>query len=95
MRGNHFRDPGDVNVTSFLYHHYAIATGRAVVAEIASVLVKNLDLRWRTMLRNTARPEVQIYCINEGGATAPSRQWHRAVSRLLAERFPDPAEWER
>lgn len=95
MRGHRFRDPGDVNVTSFLYHHYAIATGRAVTADIASVLAQNNDIRWRAMLRRTAHPKVQTYCINERGDTAPSRQWLRTVSRLLAERFPDPAEWER
>lgn len=94
MRANRFRDPGDVNLTSFLYHHYAIGTGRAVPCDISSVLVKNLDLRWRAMLRSTADADVQIYCINEGGAEAPSRQWHRTVSQLLAERFPKPAAWE-
>ena len=95
MRANRFRDASDVNVTSFLYHHYAMGTGRAVAAEVSAVHVKNLDLRWRAVLRNTSRPEVQIYCINEGGAETPSRQWHRAVSEHLGERFPHPAAWER
>ncbi|MCL7465845.1 stealth conserved region 3 domain-containing protein [Phaeovulum sp. NW3] len=95
MRQNRFRAMGDLNIPSFLYHHYAIGTGRALPAEMQTLLVKNHDIRWRARLAAIAQDPPQTFCLNEGGAAPPTRAWHREVRRVLGQVYPDPAPWER
>ncbi len=94
MRQNRFRDMSDFNLTSFLYHHYAIGTGRAVERSVRAVFAKNSDIRWRALLRQTKHRSVEIFCINEGGDGVPSPAWHREVRALMERRFPQAAAWE-
>ena len=55
FRRNRFRRSSDVNLTSFLYHHYALATCEATLADCTSVLVKARDIRWRAHLAEAAK----------------------------------------
>lgn len=95
MRQNRFRAMGDLNIPSFLYHHYAIGTGRALPAAIKTLLVKNHDIRWRARLAAIAHDPPQTFCLNEGGAAPPTHAWHRTVRRVLGQVYPEPAPWER
>lgn len=95
MRASKFRSISDVNVTSFLYHHYAINKGEALVADINNAFVKSLDIRWKARLAAAESPKFHTICINEGGVERPSPAWHRAVRAFLMKRFPEPASWER
>lgn len=94
-RSSRMRRQTDLNLTSFLYHHYAIGTKRAVSAKVECVLVKSLDIRWKDQLANAARPATQTFCINEGGVEPPAPNWHRTVTAFLQDRFPTKAPWER
>lgn len=95
MRPNRFRDLGDLNIPSFLYHHYALGTGRAIGATISAAHVKNLDIRWRAQLADLSRRPPAVFCLNEGGAATPSKAWHREVRRTLERMFPHKAPWEK
>lgn len=94
MRHNRFRTAQDLNVASFLYHHYGLATGGATLAGGECVLVKSQDIRWRAQLARAMADGPDVFCINEGGAVPPGRDWHRQVRLALDARWPDPAPWE-
>lgn len=95
FRGNRFRAPGDLNIASFLYHHYALATGRALPAASSEVLVQCQDFGWRDRLATADRREHDFVCINEGGAEPPPAGWHAEIRRHMTRWFPQPAPWER
>jgi hypothetical protein len=94
FRANRFRRSTDVNLTSFLYHHFAIATGEAVAAESDSMLVKPQDVRWRAQLARIAEAPPEIVCINEGGDMRPSGIWEASVLSFMQDAFPRKASWE-
>lgn len=95
MRRHKFRTAEDLNVVSFLYHHYAIATGRALPDHAATAFIKPLDIRWRSALQASVKKDLETLCINEGGTEPPGKDWHRTVHQFLAQRFSKPAPWER
>lgn len=95
FRQNKFRSIDDLNLTSFLYHHYALATGRAEVASLNLSLVMPMDIRWQNRLRTALRGNVDVLCINEGGVLRPAPNWHSSISRHLRASFPQRAPWER
>jgi hypothetical protein len=94
LRATRFRTARDINLTSFLYHHYGLATGQVSMAEVTHAFLKSSDIRWRAGLAAIARTDPQIICLNEGG-DPPGADWHRAVRDVLAARWPVPAPWER
>lgn len=94
FRANRFRGAEDLNLVSFLYHHYALAEGHAFPASNSGLLVKCNEFRWREKLGIAQRRELDFVCINEGGADAPPPGWHDEVRRCLNRWFPHPAPWE-
>jgi hypothetical protein len=94
FRVNRFRRSNDVNLTSFLYHHYAIATAETTTAECESMLVKPQDVRWRAHLGQASKRRPQIVCINEGGDMRPSALWESSVLDFMETHFPRKASWE-
>lgn len=94
VRKNKFRTSGDINVTSFLYHHYAIYKGQARVVKIENAFVKSMDVRWRNKLKDAMKPQYDTLCINEGGSDEPASDWYPAVQAFLENRFPTKASWE-
>lgn len=95
FRSSRFRSIQDLNLPSFLYHHYALETGRAEVAPLHLSLVMSMDLRWRNRLKNALKDEVDALCINEGGTDTPASAWHSCVYAFLCEHFPQKAPWEK
>ena len=94
-REGYFRSPNDVNVTSFLYHHYALAKGAAIESDLRCSLVKNNDLAWSVKLKKCYTNPPSILCINEGGSEDPSALWTHCVTEFLKSKFSAPALWER
>jgi hypothetical protein len=94
FRVNRFRRSNDVNLTSFLYHHYALATKEATLADCTSILVKARDIRWRAHLATAAEGQVDIVCINEGGDMRPSAIRDRGILDFMETAFPHKAPWE-
>jgi hypothetical protein len=94
LRRNRFRTAQDINVTSFLYHHYGLATGKTLVANAKNAFIKSLDIRWKAQLAEISAGKHDIICLNEGGDTPPSPDWLPSVRRFLRERWPHPAPWE-
>lgn len=95
LRHNRFRTGHDLNVTSFLYHHYGLATGRVRMAEVKNAFIKSQDIRWRSQLSQIERNKPEVICINEGGDAAPSNDWHATVQKFLHSQWPHAAPWEK
>lgn len=95
LRNNRFRTSGDINVTSFFYHHYAMATGQARIGTVNNAFVKSMDVRWRDKLKDAARLIYDTVCINEGGSDEPASDWHPAVKDFLEKAFSQKAPWEK
>lgn len=95
LRHNRFRTGHDLNVTSFLYHHYGLATGKTMKADVKNAFVKSQDIRWRAQLAQIPKNQPEIICINEGGDAAPSEDWKSSVRNFLKTKWPHSAPWER
>ena len=94
FRGNRFRSSSDLNIASFLYHHYALATGRAFRASTSQVLVQCTAFGWRDRLALADRRQHDFVCINEGGTEIPPAGWHAETRCHLARWFSGSAPWE-
>ena len=92
---NRFRDIGDVNLTSFLYHHYALRTGQAQEHDIDAAFVKSSDLRWRAQVAAVRPGASDFLCLNDGGIVEPGRAWQKVTRQMLDRFFPDSAPWEK
>jgi hypothetical protein len=95
LRRNRFRTGHDLNVTSFLYHYYGLATGRTTTASVKNAFVKSGDIRWRAQLSQIPKNAPEIICINDGGNTAPANDWHDSVRAFLQSCWPHSSSWER
>lgn len=94
FREQRFRSSLDLNLTSFLYHHYALMTGRAEIADARVSLISSHDVRWRNRLRSAAVGQYEVICINEGGVDPIGMDWYGGIRNFLKGHFPRPAPWE-
>ncbi len=84
------RSSEDIPLLSFLYGHYALARGSAVVGDATTQMLQYSNHRtFRLDERAT------FLCINDGGGSAGDPVFTRSAQRLMEERFPLAAPWER
>lgn len=96
FRSNKFRSKGDLNVPSFMYHHYAIGTRQALWDPRTTVLIKSNEPATQDARMKRAMTEpVDFVCINEGGTSDPPPSWAGMVRRFMITHFPKTAPWER
>ncbi|WP_439592311.1 stealth conserved region 3 domain-containing protein [Microbacterium sp.] len=93
-----FRSSSDISVTNSLYHYYALMTGRAVATKeprtryVQTTMTSGL----RRMARIAARPDVDMFCLNDGGETeVPEAVRVQTLRATLERMFPIAAPWER
>lgn len=93
-----FRAATDISVTNSLYHYYALMTGRAVATTeprtryVQTTMTSGL----RRMARIAARPDVDMFCLNDGGETeVPEAVRVQTLRATLERMFPVRAPWER
>lgn len=94
--GNRFRQINDVNLTSFLYHHYAYITRRGLLQSITlNKLIKNTTSNWRQELKNfpSIQNKFKTLCLNEGGEK--DKDWVVAIPEFLENLFPQKGNWEK
>lgn len=92
-----FRSPSDLSIAASFAQHYALATGAAVLGEIASeyVHVESSRLGWH-LDRIRLGDDLDTFCIN---ATQSGRAGQAERDLMIAEFFescfPIPSPWER
>jgi len=91
-----FRSPTDLSIAASFAQHYALASGKAVLGDIATeyVHVESGRLDWHLDRIRLGR-DVDTFCINEtadtGGDVADRE---RRIAEFFDEYFPVPAPWE-
>jgi len=94
VRGSRFRSITDISTVSFLYHHYALMEGEAIVDTCRSMLVK-AD-RFPPQIQKLETPNsLQFFCINDGGHSTDNTVFMSEKVRILELKFPNPAPWEK
>lgn len=94
---NRFRTPDDVSTVSFLYHHYAYLTSRAVPAPSNALLLKPQTAHYagklQQLLEGGSAP-ISL-CLNDGGGSVGFPHWSGHVTEFLEGCFPERSEFER
>jgi hypothetical protein len=93
-----FRSATDISVTNSLYHYYAQFTGRAIATTRPRVryVQTTLAASLAGMERLARRRDVDMFCLNDGGAgEMPEELRVRTVTDVLERMFPVRAPWER
>lgn len=93
-----FRSATDISVTNSLYHYYAQFTGRAIASTRPRVryVQTTLAASLAGMERLARRRDVDMFCLNDGGAgEMPEELRVRTVTDILERMFPVRAPWER
>ncbi|WP_264214790.1 stealth conserved region 3 domain-containing protein [Leisingera thetidis] len=86
-----FRSAGDVSTVSFLFHHYAFATGAGTRIAYRSRLLKNTAPDIQRELRTLEEGrKIRTFCLNDGGDSHNDEVWNREIPLFLANRFPTP-----
>ena len=92
-----FRSATDISVTNSLYHYYAQFTGRAIATTRPRVryVQTTLAASLAGMERLARRRDVDMFCLNDGGAgEMPEELRVRTVTDILERMFPVRAPWE-
>lgn len=90
-RNAKIRSKTDINVVSFLFQHYANATGRASISEATNFIAKPNNIY---KLLNNNSTKYQFICINDGGESATDQAYKKQALTLFQERFSEKAPWE-
>ena len=90
-RKSKIRSSADINITSFLFQHYAHAIGRAINAEARNFMAKPSNIR---KLLNNKSVAYKFICINDGGNSAYSREYKESARSFFLERYSEHAPWE-
>ena len=92
-----FRARTDINVASFLSHHYGFVKRAVVYAPYRTEHIQSNDPLSLVKLRELASPEdpPKAICINESGVPQASTRWRSQVAGFLAAQFPTAPPWER
>lgn len=85
------RSLSDVNMTSFFYHHYAFASGRAVKGESASLIVRPSNVE---KILGKYSYKYKVLCFNDGDGSAANEQYKEHTSRFFSQRLTESAAWE-
>ena len=91
-RAARLRSETDVNITSFLYHHYALVSGSAVRGQAVSLIVRPRNIE--KFLERNGHYKYRFLCFNDGGGSSTNRAYKRRFSAYCAARQPVPCEVE-
>ncbi|CZF80141.1 Capsular polysaccharide phosphotransferase SacB [Grimontia celer] len=92
VRSAKFRTINDINITSFLYHHYSYINGRSCLGSEASCLVResNIDKVESAIKKR----EYDFFCLNDGGGSSLNNEYHNKKIKLLNSLYSEKAPWE-
>lgn len=92
-RGHKVRSPKDINLTSFYYHHYALATGQAVNRSDSSLIVRPKNIV--TLLNRKLVENYKFLCFNDGDGSADDQTYLANFASVMANHFAVPCALER
>lgn len=95
---NRFRTAGDISTVSFLYHHYAYLTSRAIPSHSTAALIKPQTPRYERKLQQLLDADRTLpisLCLNDGGGSLTYPHWDRHVVEFLEGCYPEKSPFEK
>jgi hypothetical protein len=86
------RSEDDINLTSFLYHHFAFASGQAVKADAAGLIVRPNNVNAVT---SKDIFKYKLLCFNDGNGSADDTEYKIKTQKFFDTRLHQRAPWER
>jgi hypothetical protein len=81
----------DINLTSFFYHHYAYASGRAVKGSASSLIVRPGNV---AQVVGKDAYKYKLLCFNDGDGSAADNAYKEQTAKFFVQRLVEPAAWE-
>lgn len=91
-RAARMRSADDINLPSFFYHHYALATGRAIEGNARYMIVRPNNIE--KLVRGTGIREFKFLCFNDGGGSADNSKYVQSYKILISRTFPKRSGFE-
>lgn len=85
------RSPEDINLTSFLYHHFAYASGIAVKGDATGLIVRPGNIR---SINGKDSFKYKLLCFNDGNGSAENENYKINCQKFFDKRFSERAPWE-
>ncbi|WP_409310190.1 stealth conserved region 3 domain-containing protein [Pseudomonas putida] len=82
----------DINLTSFLYHHFAYASGLAVKADAPGIIIRPTNIE---KVVNKERFKYKLICFNDGNGSAEDTTYKNQTQNFFNHRLFQSAPWER
>lgn len=86
------RTPEDINLTSFFYHHYALASGQAVEGDSSYLIVRPTNIQ-KLVAAGGVRG-FKYLCFNDGDGSANDPDYLANYQLLLVKELPDKSWFE-
>ncbi|WP_312836883.1 stealth conserved region 3 domain-containing protein [Pantoea sp.] len=85
------RSENDINLTSFLYHHFALATGNSVKSDTSGMIVRPENIK--TLLSKDTF-KYKMLCFNDGDGSSNNADYKKLTIQFFNKRLKEPAPWE-
>lgn len=85
------RSEHDINLTSFLYHHYAYAKGLAVKGEAPGLIVRPANAG---AVASKDSYKYKLLCFNDGNGSAEDSKYKAHTQAFFDKRLAERAPWE-
>lgn len=82
----------DVNVTSFLYHHYGYAKGHSIKGDISGIIVRPGNVG---AIATTDSYKYKILCFNDGNGSAENVKYKTVTQSYFDKRMFEKSPWEK
>ncbi len=90
-RSARIRSKSDLNLTSFLYHHFALASGRCIPGNAASVIIRPKNI---AHLESPERVTYKFFCVNDGEGSADNEEFTHNFHKVINKIFPNKSKFE-
>lgn len=87
------RTKHDINLPSFFYHHYALATGQAITHRDPSLIVRPQNIG--SLIRKQHIESYKFLCFNDGDGSADDQTYLDNFETVMARHFAHPCQFER
>lgn len=91
-RKNKLRSITDVNLTSFLYHHYAQINGKGITSDCSDLIVRPENISKLLNRRNIVK--YKFLCFNDGNGSSMDKEYINKYYEFCNTRFPAPSSFE-
>ena len=90
-RAARLRTPEDINVTSFLFHHFGLATGKTVSDVFPYLIVRPTNIN---SIVNGNAIKYKYLCFNDGDGSSENARYTESYFKIINQMYPSPSYFE-